>query len=592
MTERSGQVGGRTRGTRRALPLFALLGAWIAVGSVGWMAAAPVRAEDEATVARLRAERLAAEGRCEEALPLLAAARRANPQDVRAGLVEGQCQLRLRRYTDAVATLEDAQRLAPDDAEVALHLGMARFHLGDLTGSEQALRKADAGGLSGRPELDLYLGLLALSRAENEEARSRLERAREAAPQRFDVLASYYGGLAAAAAGERSRAVKSLERVVEEHPGTPWAEQAASRLQRLRDTRPARWWVEATAGIEYDDNVVLRGSGVDLDPSEISSQNDHRAVWSVETGYELLRTPDWTLGVIGTYYGTAQDELEDFNVQFPGLSLWADRRLDGDLARFQYDFGYAWVGGSEPFLSIHTWTPNYYHNWGSAGVTRFLASYERRNYRFANFDVPDGTGTVGSLCSGSVPCGPRGVNEERERNRDGWGFNVGFDHTLPILSSFGPREPDPNPAPGERNARFFLRGGYRYHYYSSRGSEYSYQGHEVSLGARMLLPWDFAVEVNGSYEYRDYRNRSTYPNPGDLFAVQLPSGRIRGLEYRLSGNDRTDNIARVEATLERAITDNITMAARYAYFDNSSNVAVFDYNREVLGLYATFRFSP
>jgi len=553
----------------------------------------PANAQGDADIARLRAERLAATGQCEQALPLLADLQQQRPADARPLGVAGQCELRLKRYGDAVTSLTAAHRLAPDDAEVSLYLGMAQFHLGDLTEAAQTLAQAEAQGISARPELDLYLGLLALTNAENAEAQIRLDRVRKAAPRRFDPLASYYTGVAAAAEGERRSAVESLQRVAQEHPGTPWAEQAELHLRGIRDARPARWWVEATAGIEYDDNVVLRGSGVQLDPSLISSQNDHRAAWSFEAGYELLQTADWTVGVLGTYYGTVHDDLEDFNVQFPGISLWADRRVgEADLARVQYDFGYAWLGGSEPFLSVQALTPNYYRNWGDAGITRFLTVFERRNYFFSNQDVPGGTGTPGSLCTSSLPCGPPGINEESARNRDGWGLQLGFDHTLPILEGFGPRRADPNPAPGERNARFFLRGGYRFHYYSARGSEYSYQGHELSVGMRMSLPWEFAFEANASYEWRDYRNRSTYPDPEDLFAVQLPSGSIRGLEYGLSGKDRRDDLFHIELALERPITDNLTLAARYVYYDDASNVDVFDYNREVIGLYATFRFSP
>ena len=556
-------------------------------------AASPGAAQGDGEVARLRAERLAAMGQCEEALPLLAALREQRPDAARPHLVTGQCQLRLKRYADAVASLEAAAQRAPDDPEISLHLGMARYHLGDVSAAAQSLAEAESGGLTGRPELDLYLGLLALARAENEEARVRLKSARRADRGRLDPLASYYGGLAAAAEGEQRRAAQNLQRVIDKHPGTIWAEQAQVRLLEVRDTRPTRWWVEATTGIEYDDNVVLRGSGVTLDPSLISSQNDHRAVWSVEAGYELVHTRDWTLGVLGTYYGTAHDDLEDFNVQFPGVSLWADRRFDGgDLARFQYDFGYAWLGGSEPFLAVQALTPNYYRNWGDAGVTRFLTVFERRNYFAASVDVADGRGSPGSLCSVSFPCGPPGINEESARNRDGWGLQVGFDDTLAIGGGFGTGEPDPNPAPGERNARFFVRGGYRYHFYSARGSEYSYDGHEVNLGVRMLLPLEFALEVKGSYQFREYRNRSTFPDPEDLFAVRLPSGRIRGLEYDLSGKDRSDDLAEIELILERPITKNLTLAARYVYYDDASNVDVFDYNREVFGLYATFRFSP
>lgn len=580
---------------------------WIvAILAFGLLQAVPAAADEESMVKRLRGERLAANGRCEEALPLLAQARQGDPSDARAALVAGQCELRLKRYPAATATLSEAQRLAPNDGEVALHLGMARFHdcaskaacgPQEIAGIEQALGAAEP-QLSGRPELELYLGILDLLKGRHAQAGPRFQAARAGASDRLDPVASYYEGWTAARLGQRAAAREDLQRVIAQHPNSEWAQRAAVLLGGFRDSRPATWWVEGTVGMEYDDNVVLAGSGVQLDPGEISSQNDHRAVMSLEVGYELLRTPDWTLGVLGTFYGTAHDDLEDFNVQFPGISLWADRRLgDNDLARIQYDFGYAWFGGSEPYLAVQTLTPNFYRNWGTAGITRFLAAVEKRNFLFPTFDVPDGPGAVGGLCPTSQPCGPPGVNESSARNRDGWGFHVGFDHTLPIDEFFGriavgERMADANPSPGERNTRFFLRGGYRYHRYSARGSEYSYGGHEARLGVRMVLPLDFSLEITGSYERRDYRNRSTFPDPEDLFAVRFPSGTVRGLQYGLSGKDRKDDLAEIEVVLERPINDNLTLALRYNYTDDASNVDVFDYNREIIGVYATFRFSP
>jgi len=451
--------------------------------------ASATRAAQDAELLRLRAERLAAQGRCEEALPLLARLRAEDPDDARGALVTGQCQIRARRYVEAQRSLEAARRLAPDDPVVELYLGMARFHVGDLEGAREALEAAGR-RLPERPELDLYLGMLALQRAEAAEAAARLERARLAEPQAFDPVASYYEALAAASTGERRRARERLERVLREHPDTVWAEQAEARLRELRDTRPSRWWIEATTGIEYDDNVVLKAGEVEL-PEEIASKNDHRGVWSLEAGYELIDTPDWTVGLLATYYGNAHDDLEDFNVQFPGISVWADRRLtERDTARLQYDFGYAWVGGSEPFLAIHTWSPVLYHRWLGGSLTRVFASFDKRNFFFSNEDVPDGSGVPGSPCPDpSTPvCGPPGVDERSARNRDGWGFSTGFDHTIPLFGAMGPREADADPAPGERNPRFFLRGGTRFHRFSARGSEYSYDGYEAILAARVMLP--------------------------------------------------------------------------------------------------------
>jgi tetratricopeptide (TPR) repeat protein len=499
--------------------------------------------------------------------------------------VAGKCQITLRRYAEAIASLEEARRLDPEVAELDLLLGMARFHQGDLDGSEQALAAAEQ-RLPDRAEVHLYLGLIALERGEAAQAALSLARSGRADPDAVEPIASFYEGLAHEIEGERRAAQEALRRARDLGSGTLWESQAIAALERLGEGAPPpwkatspreleilrerspRWWVSATFGLEYDDNVVLRGSGVQL-PGEISSQNDHRGIVALEAGYELFANPDWTVGVLATHFGSFHDDLEDFNAQYPGLSLWADHRLlPNTIGRFQYDFGYAWIGGSEPFLISHNWTPALYQNWGRGGTTRLFTRFHKRNYLFDNEDMPDGPGRPGAFCLSlrDVFCAPPGIEENQARNRDGWGFSAGFDHTWPVA--------------GEK---LVLRVGYRYRRFSARGSEYSFQAHEGQLGFRLLLPFDFAFEAFGSYAWQPYRNRSTYPDPEDVFFNR---------QYGLSGKDRSDDVARVDLVLERPVTEYLMLSLRYAYFDNDSNVDVFDYNREILGVYATFRFTP
>ena len=98
----------RTRARSRAAGL-AKLALWAGVA----LSLAPaVRAQEQSIVLRLRAQRLASEGRCDEAIPLLRRVGTQNPKDARAALLEGKCAMRLRRYADAVAPLERAQRLS------------------------------------------------------------------------------------------------------------------------------------------------------------------------------------------------------------------------------------------------------------------------------------------------------------------------------------------------------------------------------------------------------------------------------------------------------------------------------------------------
>ena len=63
-----------------------------------------------------------------------------------------------------------------------------------------------------------------------------------------------------------------------------------------------------------------------------------------------------------------------------------------------------------------------------------------------------------------------------------------------------------------------------------------------------------------------------------------------GVPYSLSGKDRRDNIFRLDLSLARRLTPRTELEARYTLINNSSNTDVFDYNRQIFGLYLTARF--
>jgi tetratricopeptide (TPR) repeat protein len=538
-----------------------------------------------------RGESLARSGRCTEALPVLAQARKADPSSARASFVAGQCQIQTKQYADAVASLEAAKKAPGTPAETDLYLGMARFHLGDLDGAERAL--ADARTTSpGRPELDFYEGLVLLSRAKSRDAAAALERSRLSGAERLEPLASYYEGLAWQGADERAKAKTALRRVVDTAPGTVWAEAAqrmlegrgtegdpsdASRVfleaegtdrgvRGLMGDEPPRQWASLTVGGEWDSNVVLRGGGVRL-PQDISNESDGRFVWSVEGGATLWKNDDWTLGFAGFYYGTVHGTLNEFDTHFPSLSTWLDRRLtDRDALRLQYDFGYAWIGG-EPYWAVQNLMPAYYHDWGQLGTTRLFAQGTWSSYFPDDVDVP-GPALVGAPCPDPLGlCGPVGLDEAHDRNRDGWGAAAGVDHAVLLNIPHVPT---------------WIRAGYRFNYYWSRGSEYDYSGHEFRLGFRSELPYLFALDTWGSFTYQPYRNPSTFPDPNTLVA---------GRPYTLSGEKRSDDIVQFQVSLERPITDWLLASVRYTWIQDTSNVNVYDYDRQIIGGFLTFRYA-
>ncbi len=527
-----------------------------AAGACAWslaiaMLAGPGWAADGVALAR--------EGRCSAAIPLLSADP-STASDVAAASLLGRCLSRSGEYAEAVTWLTRARELAPDDADLALDQGVALYNLSDRPAARRALAQAEGAGCA-RPELPLYQGLIALDDSEDERAAVLFSRARDLAGDAVEPVASYYEGLALSRNGSPDAARSALERVRDEWPETEWAEAADKALSRLGE-RDLRRWASLRVGFEWDDNAVLRGRGVRL-PDEIPGDSDERLVWTLSAGADLVRTDEWLVSGALTYQGNEHDSLDDFDIHYPSLLLWADRSITPDWSlRVLGSAGYAWVGG-DPFLATHRAEASLFRVDDGGGVTRLTARFDRDNYLFENASIPD-SGTPACLLAFS-PCSPVGVDEERERNRDGNQWSAGIDHTRPVW-----------------NDRIEVTAGIRWVRFSARGQEYTYQGPVLRASVFAPLGPDWDLRAAAAWASRSFRHPSTFPEPIDpLTATQLANGQA----YRLRATDRTEHETRVEVTIGRKIGEQGRLELQWHYQDNDSTTSVFDFDRHRIGAY-------
>jgi tetratricopeptide (TPR) repeat protein len=505
----------------RPLASCALLALLLVAGSV--------RADDRAAVVEMKAEQLAAENRCVEALRAIDEARQAGPVDAKLLLIRGECEIRLERYEAALASLEEARSADPSLADVDLYLGVARYHTGDFDGADEALRAA-RGKTGEEAQLELYTGLLLLRKEEARDAALAFERARRADPSAVEPVASYYAALAWQREEDRRRAREALERVQELDPNGPWGAEAGRALSAARPA--SRVWASLTGGLEYDSNVVLEGNSAAFN---ISDEDDYRGVWAGEGGVELFRTERWSGGILGAYTGSAHFQKSRFDIQYPSGSVWLDREFgDATRARLRYDIGYAWVGytrhGLDPFLFTQQATAALRHDWGSAGATEVRGRLLWEDYRFPLFQCG---GSFSGACT----------------DRDGIGGGGGIAHAIPL---------------GFRES--VLRGGYSFLRFSADGTEWDSDRHRFTLGAQLGLPAELRLDLEGGYTLQPFQHVSFFD---------------------AGGNHREDEIWTARARLARAIGRHLELSAQYLYTNDDSNVPAYDYDRHIVGAYLT-----
>ncbi len=545
--------------------------AWASIGA-GAAAAATDPVQDALQAAREDA----LQGRCEQAQERLA------PIDGlanRARLLGGQCLIRTGRYPEALASLDRARGArdltAAQVGDVELFRGVALYHLERYAEASAALTSAE--GLTSEPaQLALYRGLITLRTGDDEGAAPDLESAALLSPALTEPVASYYAGLAWQGAGDDDAARRSFRRVIAiDGEDGDWGRQARALLGA---SDPHPFALRAAVGIEYDDNVILRGGATQFaspdSPATRDGEKDGRAVWAVDGSLQLFEAGRFGAGVTAGYSGSAHFDLADFDVHYPRIGAYALQRITPETtAQLRYEFGAAWVDENS-FMRTQLAEAGLSHAWEEAGTTIVVADIVWNDLRFPTRDVvseDDGLGGCDPAPTNpGSGCGPAGLDEGRARDRDGIGVGGAIEHRYSI------------PVPKAVDAVFEalrIGGGYRFRWFDSDGREWKHMSHIASAAFELDLPYGFGLVNRFSYEYRDFSNPSTFP---DREVADEP--------YRLSSADRQEHEVQFSAELSKRLSQNLSLSTRWSYLDNESNRRVYDYTRHIVGAYLNLRF--
>ena len=481
-------------------------------------------------------------GRYNHAEALFEKALKAKPGDLNASDYLGQTLLRLKKYEAAETIFRQLVDANPQSGRALLGLGIAQSNLGKYNDALTSLSAAEKASPHD-PLVYYYQGLVYHQLKAFDQSPALFSRAMALSPD-LTPSARYYTGVAHYALGQLDEAQKEFEAAIA--AGEPESELARSAREFLEHKGaapkgPRSWDLSFSASEQYDTNVVLLPGGTQPPggTSGISQQHDFRTAFYLRGEFRPIQTNAWTVGTTYGFYQSFHRTLSAFDVEDHSPSLFVQRQFGVMQARLQYVFDYVIVGRS-PYLISHAMQPIFTIAEGNNKFTQFQFRYQNKDFQHGRF------------LFNSV--------------RDGKNWLAGV--TQYVYFANGPGH---------------LRAGYTYDTDRTGGgsptvavvgnqtnADWAYKAHRLSAG--LGLPPLLTMKPTFAFDYY----RQDYDNPNAF----SPTGTTR----------RRDNIFFFTATLNRDMTETLSVALEYNYTRDQSNVSVFDYNRSIFSLTLNGRF--
>lgn len=473
------------------------------------------------------------------ALEAFQEALRLNPENVNALYYSGLTYLALEQYPAARGVLEQAYKLAPADPDVAFQFGVALFLAQDYAAAEPVFRQVRA-VQPDRQNLGYYLGFIEYRKQNYREA-LRAFRANVPSDETFAQLARFYAGLSLSALGLATQARAEIEEALRLQPISPLTGPA----ERFRDVLGAAaeaerpWRIEAKLSFFYDDNVTVNPE-ISNDPTaEASRAKERRSTGElgfVRFEYVPLRTPDWEGSLSYGLLQTLNNDVSDFNIQNHTLagSLAYKTSLGGMPAVGSLIYQYDYVAlDDRDFVSRHTLAPGGTLVWNATHLTQAQGRFQFKDFLHE-----------------------RGLVDPGDR-RDAFNYLLGFTHYLRFQAD-----------------RHYVRGGYQLDWEEAEGGNWDYLGHRFLLGGQYTAPWDLRLRYDFDIHFRDYRGLHSF----------LPTGIAAPAIHRI---DRDMNHL---FSISKDLPHNLSVAVEYLLNRSISNLAVYDYIRNVISLSLSWRY--
>ncbi|MFQ5589424.1 MAG: tetratricopeptide repeat protein [Nitrospiria bacterium] len=385
----------------------------------------------------------------------------------------------------------------------------------------------------GRARVHYYQGLILRRNGKAREADAKLKKAVKLDPD-LGVVVSFQSGVAQYEAGALDSAKSEFQQALDLAPKGEYAGPALDFIKKIEsesgdDKKP--WRIITSFGFQYDDNVVLDPGGVSLPPG-ITQKDDVLGVFYLKGRYEWLKRNLWRGALEYRFFQNLHTEggLDDLNIQDHQLILSGRRQVGQHELSLAYEFQYVTLGG-DGYMIRHEIGP------------RFAMKHQEN--RFSEFIYAYG-------------------------NKD-------FDDIQPLFSGNSDRDVDAHRLAVNHIVLFGEKGhyfaGYQYEMEDAGSNpaedDWGYHGHRINFGFT-LPPWKTLIfSFEGELVRRDYKD----PNESAVPKVK-----------------REDDDVLFIGMVSKPLTEMMTLSGQYLFQNNSSNVPVYDYQRNIVGLIVTASF--
>ena len=463
----------------------------------------------------------------------------ARPNDGRATYLLGLSEVKQGKYAQAEEVLQAALNVYAKKDEVYLALGEAALKQEKYAEAAEILKK-----IAGQenPLTPYYRGLAYERLHDDDQAIPLLIHAlqqAEALHLDWAETARYHLGIAQYRKKQYPEARQSFTGVLKNAPESQRGKKSEMFLRRIEDgvafsqtgERVSAWGIVASAGVQYDNNVVLEPRVASV-IAPVARKTDQRFLFQVDADYKPHPASAWGVGY--TFHQTlhSHNALKDFNVQRhePKLFLVYDKeRLQ---TRLDYIFNYTEVGEA-PYVRSHILNPllTIIHRPDLSTQLSYRLDYHV--YKPISFFTK---------------------NEAR----------TGTNHALGATEHFYFNQ-------GKQSVRV----GYRYDRESADGdadsNDWDATGHQILFGLQARIDGGWAAEATADYTHRDYTHANSFARSGE-------------------GPKRNDDIYGLGGRLSREFSKAVELGLEYAYVRNDSNMAVFDYDRSIYSILLSGRF--